>query len=162
MIDTSTLKYDRTQADSYEAADLNRIGEFIDTVITMAEEELQIITQMRIDYDVAENPYILPDIKVPTVQVKKDFDFADTYTQEEMEQYIKNIGGIVEAFPPLELKPLPQSMRFLTAEGANNIEYDLKGSAENLVTRVEKTKKYIKDTSAVFSYSGEIYAGSII
>lgn len=161
-IDTSELKYSRTSSDSYEAADLNRVGEFCRLISGSATEELSVISQMRKEYDVAENEFYAPDFEVPEIQVKADYSVTDTYTLEQMRQYLQNIIDIVRAFPPKQYKTIPSSMRFLTADGANNIEEDLKGSAENLGARVNRTKKYIKDTAAIFQYSGELYAGGII
>lgn len=161
-IDTSVLRYDRTKVDSYEAADLNRVGVFCQTVADAAMVELSIIEQMRHEYDVAENPFLFPVFKVPTLQLKIDFALTDTYTTEQMRQYLDNINKIISAFPPTTKKPMPKSMRFLTSESANNIEENLKFASENLVNRANQTEKYIVGTAAMFQYSGEVYAGGII
>lgn len=161
-IDTSVLRYDRTNVDSYEAADLNRVGVFCQTVADAAMVELSIIEQMRHEYDVAENPFLFPDFKVPALHLKIDFSLTDTYTIAQMHQYLDNVNRIISAFPPVNPKLMPGSMRFLTAESANNIEENLKFASENLVNRANQTEKYIVGTAAMFKYSGETYSGETI
>ena len=161
-IDTSGLVYDRTNADTYEAADLNRVCEMCETIAKAALGEIAAIAELREQYGTAPSEYTLPDFTVPTLQVKTDYAITGTYTLEQMRQYLQNIVEIVTHFPPAVYKPLPESMRFLTAEGANNIEEDLKQSAENLASRTDQTKIHIQNTAAAFVYSGEIFAGGIL
>lgn len=161
-IDTSALIYDRTDADTYDCVDLNRVGSMCQTLAAAAKSEIDAIASMRGQYDTAESEYTLPDFTVPTVTAKTDFAVTDTYTIEQMLQYLLNVVNIVTHFPPAEYKALPETMRFLTAESANAIEWDLRQSAENLVSRANTTETHIKNTAAAFAYSGEIFAGGII
>ncbi len=161
-IDTSGLVYDRTNEDSYEAADLNRVGEMCEAIAAAALAEIDVLTAMREQYGVASTVHTSPDFIVPNVTMKTDFAVTDTYTLEQMRNYLLNIINIVTQFPPENYKPIPSNMRYLTAESANNIEEDLKQCAENLVSRANKTETNIKNTAVAFVYSGEIFAGGII
>lgn len=161
-IDTSGLIYNRTNKDTYEAADLNRVSKMCETIAAAALNEINALASMREQYDTAESEYTLPDFIVPAVMAKTDFSLTDTYTLDQMRQYLLNVVNIVTQFPPAVYKTLPENMRFLQAEGANNIEEDLKQSAENLVSRANITENHIKNTAAAFQYSGEIFAGGIL
>ena len=161
-IDTSGLVYDRINTDSYEANDLNRVGAMCETIVAAALAETDVIAALREQYGVAANEFTAPDYGVPSITAKTDFSTTDTYTLAEMKQYLQNVVNIVAAFPPEVYKKLPSDMRFLIAESANNIEEDLKQSAENLVKRANQTETNIINTAAAFQYSGEIYAGGII
>lgn len=161
-IDTSALRYDRTAADTYEAADLNRVGAMCATIAAAAEAEIAALAAMRTQYGTADSDYTLPDFTVPTVTAKTDFAVTDTYTLEQMQQYLLNIENIVAHFPPAEFQALPADMRFLLAAFANAIEWDLKQSAENLKNRADQTETNIQNTAAAFAYSGEIFAGGIL
>ena len=161
-IDTSGLVYDRTSDATYEAEDLNRVGKMCETIAAAALAEIETLAAMREQYGVSPNVHTLPDFFVPTVTAKSDFALADTYTLEQMRIYLLNIVNIVTQFPPKNYKPVPESMRFLQASGANNIEDNLKQSAENLVSRANKTETNIKNTAAAFVYCGEIFAGGLI
>lgn len=161
-IDTSMLRYDRTDSDTYEATDLNRVGAFIELVVEKAKKAIDDIALMREEYEVLDGPFFHVDFSIPQVDAKTDFKKTDTYTLTDMNQYLNNVKKTVTAFPPKDKKRLPDSMRFLASEGANNIEENLKGSAENIVEKANKTENYIKGTAASYQYSGEIYAGGII
>lgn len=161
-IDTSALRYDRTAADTYEVTDLNRVGAMCATIAAEAEAEIAALTAMRAHYGTADSDYTLPDFTVPTVTAKTDFAVTDTYTIDQMQQYLLNIENIVAHFPPTEFQALPADMRFLLATFANAIEWDLKQSAENLKNRADQTEANIKNTAAAFAYSGEIFAGGIL
>lgn len=161
-IDTSALRYDRTAADTYEAADLNRVGEMCATIAAAAEAEIAALAAMRTQYGTADSGYTLPDFTVPTVTAKTDFALTDTYTVEQMQKYLSNVQNIVAHFPPAEFQALPENMRFLLSSFANAIEWDLKQCAENLKSRADQTEANIKNTAAAFAYSGEIFAGGIL
>ena len=161
-IDTSALVYDRTDADAYECADLNRVGTMCRTIAAAAESETVALAALREQYGTAESEYTLPDFTVPTVTAKTDFAVTDTYTIGQMQQYLLNVVNIVTHFPPAEYRALPETMRFLTAERANAIEWDLRQSAEALVSQANTTETHIKNTAAAFAYSGEIFAGGIL
>lgn len=161
-IDTSALRYDRTAADTYEAADLNRVGAMCATIATAAEEEIAALAAMRTQYGTADSDHTLPDFTVPTVTAKTDFALTDTYTVEQMQKYLSNVQNIVAHFPPAEFQALPENMRFLLASFANAIEWDLRQCAENLKSRADQTEANIKNTAAAFAYSGEIFAGGIL
>ena len=161
-IDTSALRYGRPDADSYEAADLNRVGAMCATIAAAAEAEIAAIAAMRTQYGTADSDYTLPDFTVPTVTAKTDFAVTDTYTIEQMQHYLLNVRNIVEQFPPPDYRPLPETMRHLVSAHANAIEWDLKQCAENLKSRADQTEANIKNTAAAFAYSGEIFAGGIL
>ena len=161
-IDTSALRYDRTAADTYEAADLNRVGAMCATIAAAAEAEIAALAAMRTQYGTADSDFTLPDFTVPTVTEKTDFAVTDTYTIAQMQQYLLNIENIVAHFPPAEFQALPENMRFLISALANAIEWDLKQCAENLKSRADLTEANIKNTAAAFAYSGEIFAGGIL
>ena len=161
-IDTSALRYDRTAADTYEAADLNRVGAMCATIAAAAEAEIAALAAMRTQYGTADSGYTLPDFTVPTVTAKTDFALTDTYTVEQMQKYLSNVQNIVAHFPPAEFQALPENMRFLLSSSANAIEWDLKQCAENLKSRADQTEANIKNTAAAFAYSGEIFAGGIL
>ena len=161
-IDTSALRYDRTAADTYEAADLNRVGVMCATIAAAAEAEIAALAAMRTQYGTADSGYTLPDFTVPTVTAKTDFALTDTYTVEQMQKYLSNVQNIVAHFPPAEFQALPENMRFLISSFANAIEWNLKQSAENLKNRADQTETNIKNTAAAFAYSGEIFAGGIL
>ncbi len=161
-IDTSALRYDRTAADTYEAADLNRVGAMCATIAAAAEAEIAALAAMRTQYGTADSGYTLPDFTVPTVTAKTDFALTDTYTVEQMQEYLSNVQNIVAHFPPAEFQTLPENMRFLLSSSANAIEWDLKQCAENLKNRADQTETNIKNTAAAFAYSGEIFAGGIL
>lgn len=161
-IDTSALRYDRTDADSYEAADLNRVGAMCRTISDAATAAISAIAALRAQYGTAESAYTLPDFSAPTVTAKTDFAMTDTYTLEQMQRYLLNVRNIVEQFPPLSYQALPGTMRYLVSARANAIEWDLKQSAENLKSRADQTEINIKNTAAAFAYSGEIFAGGIL
>ena len=161
-IDTSALRYDRTAADTYEAADLNRVGAMCATIAAAAEAEIAALAAMRTQYGTADSGYTLPDFTVPTVTAKTDFALTDTYTVEQMQKYLSNVQNIVAHFPPAEFQALPENMRFLISSFANAIEWNLKQSAENLKNRADQTETNIKNTAAAFAYSGEIFTGGIL
>ena len=161
-IDTSDLRYDRTDADTSEAADLNRVGAMCAAIAAAAEAEIAALAAMRTQYGTADSGYTLPDFTVPSVTAKTDFAVADTYTIEQLQQYLLNVQNIVAHFPPAEYQALPTGMRFLLAVLANAIEWDLKQCAENLKSRADQTETNIKNTAAAFAYSGEIFAGGIL
>lgn len=161
-IDTSGLIYDRTSADSYEADDLNRVEAMCQAIASAAREQLSELAALREEYGTAPSEYTSPGFTVPRLRVKTDYAVTDTYTLDQMQWYLKNILAVVTQFPPAVYKPLPESMRFLTAEGANNIEEDLKQSAEYLASRTEQTITNIKNIAAAFVYSGETFAGGIL
>ena len=161
-IDTSALRYDRTAADTYEAADLNRVGAMCATIAAAAEAEIAALAAMRTQYGTADSGYTLPDFTVPTVTAKTDFALTDTYTVEQMQKYLSNVQNIVAHFPPAEFQALPENMRFLLSSFADAIEWDLKQCAENLKSRADQTEANIKNTAAAFAYSGEIFAGGIL
>lgn len=161
-IDTSALRYDRTDTDTYEAADLNRVGAMCATIAAAAEAEIAALAAMRTQYGTADSDYTLPDFTVPTVTAKTDFAVTDTYTLEQMQKYLSNVQNIVAHFPPAEFQALPENMRFLLASFANAIEWDLRQCAENLKSRADQTEANIKNTAAAFAYSGEIFAGGIL
>ena len=161
-IDTSALRYDRTAADTYEAADLNRVGVMCATIAAAAEAEIAALAAMRTQYGTADSGYTLPDFTVPTVTAKTDFALTDTYTVEQMQKYLSNVQNIVAHFPPAEFQALPENMRFLISSFANAIEWNLKQSAENLKNRADQTETNIKNTAAAFAYSGEIFTGGIL
>lgn len=55
--------------------------------------------------------------------VKTDWPITDTPTQSDMERYRSNVSAIRAALTALSTTPaVPTSMRFLTFQGANNIE----------------------------------------
>lgn len=161
-IDASALRYDRTDADSYEAADLNRVGAMCKTISDAAAAAISAIAALRAQYGTAASAYTLPDFTVPTVTAKTDFAMSDTYTIAQMQQYLLNVQNIVTHFPPAEYRVLPKNMRFLLSSFANAIEWDLKQCAENLKGRADQTETNIKNTAAAFAYSGEIFAGGIL
>lgn len=162
-IDTSELVYGRTKNDTYEAEDLNRVVAICEAIAAAALSEIETLSTMRAQYGTTANEHTLPDFTVPTVLRPKENGFAitDTYTLEQMRLYLLNVANIVAQFPPALYKALPANMRYLTFEAANNIEEDLKQSAENLVSRANRTETNIKNTAAAFVFSGEIYAGGI-
>lgn len=161
-IDTSALRYDRTAADTYEAADLNRVGAMCAAIAAAAEAEIAALAAMRTQYGTADSGYTLPDFTVPTVTAKTDFALTDTYTVEQMQKYLSNVQNIVAHFPPAEFQALPENMRYLISALANAIEWDLKQCAANLKSRADQTETNIKNTAAAFAYSGEIFAGGIL
>lgn len=161
-IDTSALRYDRTDTDTYESADLNRVGAMCAAIAAAAEAEIASLAAMRTQYGTADSGYTLPDFTAPTVTAKTDFAATDTYTIEQMQQYLLNVRNIVALFPPAEYQELPADMRFLLSAFANAIEWDLKQCAENLKSRAGQTETNIKNTAAAFAYSGEIFAGGIL
>ena len=161
-IDTSGLIYNRTNADSYEASDLNRVGKMCDTIAQAAADEIAKNNDMLKEYDVAANKYTVPNFAVPKVNTKTDFTTVDTYTIEQMATYLANVRSIITEFPPKVYKEMPQNMRFLRAQSVNNIEENLKQSAENLALRTDKTQANIKNTASAFYYGGELYSGGII
>ncbi|MBQ9428622.1 MAG: hypothetical protein IJU41_03650 [Clostridia bacterium] len=160
-IDTSALVYDRTSGAYYNASDLNRVAEFCETVVSSAIAEIANIAAMRATYGVAPSPYSLPDYTVTAITVKKDFVRTDTYTAAQLTRYLQNANYVIGKFPPAARKNMPEVMRFLTYLSANNIEENLKLSAENLVARSNVTEKNIVNTAAAFCYAGEIYGGEI-
>ena len=93
---------------------------------------------------------------------KTDYVTTDTYTLEQLNRYLLNVVNIIKELPPTVYKPLPETMRFLRASSANNIEEDLKQTAETLIIETNITETHIKKTATAFQYSGEIYAGGII
>lgn len=161
-IDTSALRFDRTDADTYEAADLNRVGAMCATIAAAAKAEIAALAAMRAQYGTADSGYTLPDFTVPTVTARTDFAVTDTYTIAQMQQYLLNVQNIVTHFPPAEYQALPKNMRFLLSSFANAIEWNLKQCAENLKGRADQTETNIKNTAAAFAYSGEIFAGGIL
>ena len=161
-IDTSALCYDRTDADTYEAVDLNRVGAMCAAIAAAAEAEISVLAAMRTQYGTADSDYTMPDFTVPTVTAKTDFAVTDTCTIAQMQQYLLNVQNIVTHFPPAEYRALPKNMRFLLSSFANAIEWDLKQCAENLKGRADQTETNIKNTAAAFAYSGEIFAGGIL
>lgn len=161
-IDTSGLIYNRTADAAYECTDLNRVAEFCETIVNQARSEIQFIANLRNQYDVAKSEYSAPFPALNAITVKKDFKVTDTYTIAQMDQYLRNANYVIDNLPPPQEKPMPENMRFLTYDKANNIEENLKQSAEAFANKAEQTENNIKNTAAAFAYSGEIFAGGII
>lgn len=114
------LIYDRIQADvtyakahpdsvtpikgCYNAADLNRVGEWCQTLR---------------DLLAAQGYYV-------TVQVKIDWTMTDWPTETAMAVYIGNVQALRAEFTALPTTPaLPASMDNLTFSGANSIEKNI-------------------------------------
>ncbi len=161
-IDTSLLKYDREIGSYYSADDLNRVKAFCQTVVDTAKNELAVITDMQNKFGVAPSEYSSPSYTVPTVISRKDFEKNETFTQNDLNVYLANVTNVISHFPVSGLRLLPNTMRYLTYEGANNIEWNLKQAADELCRLINVTEQNIKDIAADFQYSGELYAGGTI
>lgn len=161
-IETGGLVYDRDNADTYETTDLNRVGKFCEDIAITALDEVRTIDNMRHALGVSKSKYTRADYSVPEIDAKTDFAVTDTYTVEQMQRYLLNVQNTVDSFPPAEKAELPSSMRGLTAQGANAIEKNLIGCAENLVDRANATERNITNTADAFTFGGEMVAGGIV
>lgn len=161
-IDASGLIYNRTANAAYEFTDLNRVASFCETTLIAVASENNLLAWMRSEYDVAESIANAPFPVVTTIIVKKDFKSTDTYTVSQMQQYLDNINYVIDSLPPPVKKAMPETMRYLTYISANNIEENLKQSADSANAKAAQAESNIKNTAAAFAYSGEIFAGGIL
>lgn len=118
------MKTDFLRSDDYGADDLNRVGSAV-----------QHLTGVLQSYGYA----------ISTIP-KTDWTDGDEPNHSEMELYLNNVKAIKSTF--YGQNPLPESVRFLDAEGANNIEkllLEVDGLIQNMISR--------------FYYSGELYSG---
>jgi hypothetical protein len=121
----------RSKDGQYTAEDLNRVESAVRCAMFIAK------TILPADFN---------------LQTKTDWDAPSLFSlsswnvASQMERYLSNVKDICEAFAVKA--DLPQSMRFLTANGANQIEKALE------LVRIEIGKKY-----KAYQYSGEVYAG---
>jgi len=112
----------------YNASDLNRVG--------AAFEFLR--DKMNGEYGFALDPII-----------KTNWTTYDIPTQNQMEEYSQNVVDIRNSLTlPASAPQAPESMRFLTAEKANDIE--------KILQAVENTLNLMKQA---WNYSGELYSG---
>lgn len=161
-IDTSSLKYDRESGSYYSAEDLNRVKAFCQTVVDSAENGISNVTDMQNEYCVAPSEYSSLSYKVPTVIIRNDFKTDETFSQSDLSLYLANVENVISHFRTSELRPLPNTMRYLTFEGANNVEWNLKQAADELCRITNETEQNIKDVAADFQYGGELYAGGTV
>jgi hypothetical protein len=89
---------DRTMTDFYNATDLNRVGEAV-----LELEALLAALGTLVDVD-----------------AKTNWTITDLPKATQMAQYLGNIQALKAIY--YGMTPLPDSMDYLTAEGANNIE----------------------------------------
>lgn len=83
--------------------------------------------------------------------VKTDWSITDNPTQSDMERYRSNISAIRSALTALPSTPaVPPSMRYLTYQGANNIEQILL-DVEDAIARLSQS----------MWYAGEIGCGEV-
>lgn len=128
MIELHDLITNRGPGTYYNVEDINRVGEAV-----------QLLADILRAYGYNAD-----------VDPKTDWTEDDYPTRTEMERYLANIRALTEAYAVLTTTPeLPESMRFLGYEGANNIEQillDIETLIQNMV--------------AAFRYSGTFYAGT--
>ncbi len=161
-IDTSGLIYNRTANATYEYMDLNRVASFCRTVTITIKSENNLLANLRTQYDVADSESNAPFPDITIITVKNDFQPSDTYTASQMQQYLDNINYVIDNIPPPLKKAMPDTMRYLTYTDANNMEENLKQSADSANTKATQAENNIKNTAAAFAYSGEIFAGGIL
>lgn len=138
MIDLIT---DRTEADvlsggiagGYSYNDLNRV-----------EEAVQFLDLLAQDLDIHLDLLTKTDWGPP-----EEFSAETWPVDSQMARYLGNVKALCTSMN-LDV-PLPATMRFLTVEGANNIERAL-----------EKVCEHIQNIIQTYQYSGELFAGEEI
>lgn len=119
-----------TEKGRYEAADLNRVEEAVGNLCLIARTKVPLaLLATKADWDA-------PGL----------FSVSSWNTASQMDRYLTNVKRLCEVTGVQA--ELPESMRFLTTEGANQIEKALLLVQEHL-SKNEKN----------FQYSGEIFAG---
>lgn len=108
-----TMKTDRTENDYYNAEDLNRVGNAVAWLTNRLTD---------CGYICVTNP-------------KTNWTEKDEPVLYQMQQYLAEIVAVKTAF--YSALPLPESVRYLTAEGANEIERMLIDT-ETLIQSMEK------------------------
>lgn len=121
----------RSNSGYYTIVDLNRVESAVRCLVFIARD-------------------LLPDSFNP--QTKTDWDAPGLFSvsswnvASQMDRYLTNIKQLCEVTGVQT--ELPESMRFLTAEGANQIERALELARDKIAKKIK-----------VYQYSGEIYAG---
>ena len=115
----------------YTAADLNRVESAVRCLLFVAKDILpeRLELQTKTDWDI-------PGI----------FSASSWNVLSQMDRYLSNVKSLCTAVG-IQV-PLPSSMRFLTANGANQIEKAL-----------ELARSEIGKNIKTYQYSGEIYSG---
>lgn len=91
----------RNEKGTYNATDLNRVGECV-----------QILADVLNEYG-----YVV------SVETKIDWQETDIPTESQMEIYLNNVNALTDAFYTLgDTPPLPESIQRLGWQGANSIE----------------------------------------
>lgn len=90
-----------------------------------------------------------------TLVTKTDWNLWDVPVQAEMERYLGNVVAIRDACPgSITFPELPDSMSYLTYEGANNIEKVLLLAYRSLDSGAENSEYMIR--------CGEVYCGEVV
>ena len=125
----------------YNVSDLNRVSEAVQYIAELLKGY-----GYKVDYD----PILIQHGTSTTSDLT--WKRNDIPIKSQMDQYIKNIRSVREAFPVYETTPVvPLGMDQLTWEQANDIEkilFDL----NEIITKMEKA----------WLYSGDLYSGDLI
>ncbi|MBQ7767553.1 MAG: hypothetical protein IJ403_01570 [Oscillospiraceae bacterium] len=119
-----------TEKGRYEAADLNRVEDAVGNLCLIAR------TKVPLALLTTKTDWGAPGL----------FSVSSWNAASQMDRYLTNVKRLCEVTGVQA--ELPESMRFLTTEGANQIEKALLLVQEHLSKNQEN-----------FQYSGEIYAG---
>lgn len=148
-----------SQKGAYNYTDWNRVEtavSYMAGVLVQADTDVrQYAADLGVAWDSSfEVPYDPNDFT--NVSVKTDWDEDDFPSVSEMNRYLSNVRNIRDALQ--DDSPLPDSMRFINYEGANQIERALINANQAAHDMVETIEGMIRSTLAV-NYSGEIYSG---
>lgn len=178
MIDPDTVQFTdpggegftllgQNQNGSYGATDLNRVGTAglaLRDALLALPGELQDYAEAR---GVAWANLFDVGYEPPTAPFKTDWYIEDentmfSFLNQPMHTYMSNYLGSLNALRnclPAGLPDLPESMAFLTLDGANAIERMLFALSDAIEAKRAEIKGYIDQTVASWKYCGEAYCG---
>jgi hypothetical protein len=148
---------------AYNAIDLNRVEQ---AVAFLAGQLVELDTDLReyaeskgVGWDaIFDLPYAPGDYE--DVETTITWSQKDVPSPEDMARYLGNVKHLRDALAA-DYPALPDNMRRIGYQAANNIERCLELVYEAIDRQREDTERWMDNTAAAYAYSGEIYTGEM-